>query len=119
MIDQCERLRRAQKSLAKRHTKKAADDIRIATKKIAAAQRRLDDLDREEPVPKDSRIHPGDYAPVMIAQGGERLVIPMRYQCRLAGKPTDYDERYPGTYTNTTLSGRLRHPRPVRCDERG
>lgn len=98
MIEQGERLRRGQESLDKRKTKKAADDVRIASKKIAAAQRRLEDLDREETVPKDSRIYPGDYAPVMITQGGERLVVPMRYQCRIAGKPASYDERFPGTY---------------------
>lgn len=98
IIEQGERLQRAQASLEKKTTKKAADDVRIAGKKIAAAQRRLDELDRDEPVPKDSRIYPGDYAPVMILQNGERLVVPMRYQCRIAGVPASFDEKYPGTY---------------------
>jgi hypothetical protein len=85
--------------------KKSTDNIRTATKRKTAAQRRRGDLDREEPVPKDSRIYPGDYALMMVIQGGERLVVPMRYQCRLAGKPADYDERYPST--NNTHTGNL------------
>jgi len=98
IIEQGERLQRAQASLEKKATKKAADDVRIAGNKIAAAQRRLDELDRDEPAPKDSRIYPGDYAPVMIVQNGERLVVPMRYQCRISGVPASFDEKYPGTY---------------------
>jgi putative SOS response-associated peptidase YedK len=98
LIELGERLAKAQQSLTKRVTKKATDDVRIASKKIAAVERRLADLDRDNELPKDSRIYPGDYAPVMIVQNGERLVVPMRYQCRVAGKPAFYDEKFPGTY---------------------
>ena len=48
--------------------------------------------------PRDSRIFPGHYAPVMVIENGERVVKPMRYQCRIAGKPANYDVKYPGTY---------------------
>lgn len=64
-------------------TKKAANDQRIARNKIKAAQLNLEDLQRKEPADKDSRIYPGQYAPVMIENGGQRIVVPMRYQCRL------------------------------------
>jgi len=31
-------------------------------------------------------------------EDGERVVKPMRYQCRVAGKPAFYDTKFPGTY---------------------
>ena len=55
-------------------------------------------LRRTEPKDRDSRIFPGHYAPVMGMEGGRRVVKPMRYQCRLAGKPAFYDTKFPGTY---------------------
>ena len=45
-----------------------------------------------------ARIFPGWYAPVIISEGGRLVVKPMRYQCRLAGKPAFYDTKFPGTY---------------------
>jgi len=38
------------------------------------------------------------YAPVLIAEGQRRITRPVRYACRLSGKPADYDRRFPGTY---------------------
>jgi hypothetical protein len=34
----------------------------------------------------------------MVMKEGRRIVVPMRYQCRLAGKPSFYDTKFPGTY---------------------
>lgn len=34
----------------------------------------------------------------MVMENGQRVVKPMRYQCRIAGNPASYDARYPGTY---------------------
>jgi putative SOS response-associated peptidase YedK len=59
---------------------------------------KLADLRRTEPKDKDARIFPGWYAPVIVMENGRRVVKPMRYQCRLAGKPLSYDVDYPGTY---------------------
>ncbi|MEO5830020.1 MAG: SOS response-associated peptidase family protein [Rhodanobacter sp.] len=96
---QAERLIRAEAVLAgPKPTKKAADDQRIAGNKIQAAQRNLEDLRRKELVDKDSRIYPGQYAPVMIEQDGQRLVVPMRYQCRLPDWNEATERKYPGTY---------------------
>ncbi|MEO5831346.1 MAG: SOS response-associated peptidase family protein [Rhodanobacter sp.] len=96
---QSERLAKAEAVLAgPKPTKKAADDKRIATNKIRAAQRNLDDLQRSDLVDQDSRIHPGVYAPVMIEKDGERIVVPMRYQCRLPGWDEVTERKYPGTY---------------------
>lgn len=56
------------------------------------------DLKRTEPKGRDSRIFPMVYAPVLVWEDGRRVVKPMRYQCRPAGKPAFYDTRFPGTY---------------------
>ncbi|MCW8807511.1 MAG: SOS response-associated peptidase, partial [Rhodanobacter sp.] len=47
---------------------------------------------------RDARIFPGSYAPVMIEQEGRRIVVPMRYQCRLPGWNEATERKYPGTY---------------------
>ena len=98
LFAQTRRLADAQRKLQLKPTKAAAESQRIATSKIAAIRARLSDLQRTEARPDDSRIFPGMYAPVMVWEHGRRVVKPMRYQCRPAGKPADYDTRFPGTY---------------------
>lgn len=98
IFKQRKRLADAERALATKPTKKAAEDQRIATNKVESALERLADLKRSEPLPKDSRIFPGMYAPVMVLEGGKRVLRPMRYQCRPEGKPALYDRKYPGTY---------------------
>lgn len=92
------RLVGAQRALQSKVTKKAQDDVRIATGKIERASQRLKDLRRSEALPRDSRIFPGQVSCVMVAQAGQRVVLPMRYLCRPQGKPASYDRRFPGTY---------------------
>jgi putative SOS response-associated peptidase YedK len=98
LFKQKKRLADAQRVLKAKPTKKAQEDQRIATQKIDWALGKLNDLRRTESKDKDSRIFPGWYAPVMIREGSEKVLKPMRYQCRLAGKPAFYDTKYPGTY---------------------
>ncbi len=96
---QSERLARAEDVLAgPRPTRKAADDQRIVGTRITAAQRNLDDLRRPVLTDSDSRIFPGQYAPVMIEMDGQRLLVPMRYQCRLPGWNDKTERKYAGTY---------------------
>jgi len=92
------RLAAAEESLAKRETKKAREDLRIGTKKVQTFLDRLADLRRTEPNNEDARIFPMTYAPVLLAENGRTVIRPMRYTCRLAEKPEDYDKRFPGTY---------------------
>lgn len=87
----------AQRALQSRETKKAREDVRIGTNKVAAAQKRLDVL-KGKPSDQDRRIFPGVYCPVLVAEDGRRVVKLMRYQCRPGGKPAFYDRKYPGTY---------------------
>jgi hypothetical protein len=98
VFKQRKRLADAQRMLQTRTTKAALESKRIATDKIAWALGKLADLRRTELNGEDSRIFPGWYAPVMIVENGRRVVKPMRYQCRLAGKPGYYDTKFPGTY---------------------
>lgn len=92
------RLVSAERALQAKVTKKAQNDQRIATDKIGKAKLKLSDLNRTEPLPRDSRFFPGNYATVMVSEGGQRVVYPMRYQCLPAGKPRKNDQLYPGTY---------------------
>src|SRR5690606_40087640 len=86
----------AERSLKLKDTKKARDDVRIGTNKGKAARRRLDIL--KGLASDDDRVFPGLYAPVMVWENGQRVVKPMRYQCRPCGKPALYDRKFPGTY---------------------
>jgi len=92
------RLNEAERKLTVKETKAARDSVRIATNKIAQATSKLADLRRTEMKPRDTRIFPGWYSLVMVSEGGRRVLKPMRYGCRPAGKPANYDQRFPGTY---------------------
>ena len=98
LFKQKKRVADGQRKLLEKVTKKAQEDVRIGTYKMARIQARIDALKRTEPKPSDSRIFPGYFVPVMIIEDGQRVVKPMRYQCRPAGKPAFYDTKFPGTY---------------------
>lgn len=95
---QTARLDDAEAKLLVKETKAAADGKRIANSKIQQCRERIDTLQRTELTDADSRVYPGNYVPLMVMEDGERVVKPMRYQCRPAGKPEYYDARFPGTY---------------------
>lgn len=92
------RLAEAERALATKITKKASESKRIATDKVAQDLRRLEDLKRTSHAPRDSRIFSGSYAPVIISENGRLVVKPMRYLCRLPGRPAATDQKYPGAY---------------------
>jgi len=92
------RLVNAERSLNVKDTKKAREEIRIATNKIASLTAKLSDLHRSEPAEADNRIFPLVYTGVIVKQDGENVLTPMRYFCRPAGKPAFYDRKFPGLY---------------------
>lgn len=98
LFKQKKRVADGERSQQSKETKKARDDVRIGTDKMAKIQARIDTLKRREPKPSDSRMFPGYFVPVLVMESGEYVVKPMRYQCRPAGKPAFYDTKYPGTY---------------------
>ena len=98
LFKQRKRLADAGRILQFKPTKAAVQSKRIAADKIDWTMGKLADLRRTELMDRDSRIFPGFYAPVMVMDKGRRVIKPMRYQCRPAGKPAFYDTKYPGTY---------------------
>jgi hypothetical protein len=98
LFDLRKRLADAERTLQAKPTKAAATSQRVATDKIDKTLKKLADLKRVESNESDSRIYPGYFVPVMVMENGRRVVKPMRYQCRPAGKPASYDKQYPGTY---------------------
>jgi putative SOS response-associated peptidase YedK len=98
LFSQKTRLVTAERSLREKETKKAREDIRIATNKIDTLSGKLADLRRTETKSRDNRIFPMVYAGVIIRRDGQNLLTPMRYFCRPAGKPAFYDKKFPGLY---------------------
>jgi putative SOS response-associated peptidase YedK len=98
LFKQRQRLTAAERALATKPTKKAADDQRIASSKTGQILGWLSDLQRADPKPQDSRIYPNMFTHVIVPENGKRVLKPMRYGCRPAGKPAIYDTKYPGTY---------------------
>lgn len=98
LFKQKSRLVAAERSLKNKTTKKALEDQRIANNKVEWHLEKIADLKRTELKSADARIYPMYYAPVIVVENGERLIKPMRYHCRPAGKPESYDKDYDGLY---------------------
>jgi putative SOS response-associated peptidase YedK len=98
LFSQKTRLAGAQRALLEKETRKAREDERIATNKIAALSTKLTDLHRVDPLPSDNRIFPMVHAGVIVRRDGHNMLMPMRYFCRPAGKPAFYDKKFPGLY---------------------
>lgn len=98
LFAQKKRLADAERKLKVKHTKKASEDQRIATKKIDWFVTRLADMRRTELNDEDSRIFPFWYAPVIVKECDRRIIRPMRYHCRPQGKPANYDRKFDGLY---------------------
>ena len=98
LFTQKTRLVNAERSLKSKETKKAREDVRIATAKIETLSGKLSALRSSEPKEEDNRIFPMVYAGVIVKQDGQNLLTPMRYHCRPAGKPAFYDRKFPGLY---------------------
>ena len=98
LIEQRERLARAEAALAIKTTKKASDEKRIASNKIERALEKLADLQRTDLQANDARMFPGYYVPVMMVENGRKIVRPMRYHLRPAGSAESFDRDFPGTY---------------------
>ena len=98
LFKQRKRLADAERALLTKTTKAATESQRIATFKIEWALSKLSDLRRTDLKERDFRIYPGNYVPVIVMEDGQRVIKPMRYLCRPAGKPATYDTQYPGIY---------------------
>lgn len=102
LFKQAKRLADAERTLQTKETKKALNDQRIAGNKIKQLKRWIADAKRTEHEPvRDDRIFPDWYAPVLVQEGGERVVRPMRYHCRPAGMDPSIDRTKTGQVSGT------------------
>ena len=98
LFKQRKRLMDAQRKLQTKETKAARNEERIATGKVATLTEKLTGLRSDQVTPIDARIFPKKYVPVIVGEGDRLLIRPMRYLCRLPGKPSSYDQKFDGTY---------------------
>jgi putative SOS response-associated peptidase YedK len=98
LFTQKKRLNDAERTLAHKPTKAAAESKRIATAKIDKARERLEKLRDARPHLEDSRIYPLHYAPLVVQDGDRRVVRLARYHCRKPFERASVDRQLPGLY---------------------
>lgn len=98
MFKQAKRVADGERALLTKVTKKAQEDVRIGSNRVKSIKRQIGDLKRTTLEPKASQIFPTVYAPILVVESGQRVVRPMRYQCRPHGTPPFFDSKFPGTY---------------------
>lgn len=88
----------AQRALQEKVTKKAETDLRVSTNKIEQHRAWISDLKRTDARPSDTRIFPFWFAPVVLREGSEHVIRPMRYHVRPRGFPPSIDKQRDGLY---------------------
>lgn len=101
LFNQRRRLADAERKLAVKQTKTALNEQRIATNNIKKLKRWIADGKRSSHDPKDDRIFPDWYAPVLTFENGRYVVRPMRYHCRPAGMDPSIDRTKTGRISGT------------------
>lgn len=102
LFKQARRLADAERKLALKQTKAALNEQRIAGNKIVQLKRWIADGKRTQHEPaRDDRIFPDWYAPVLVEEGGQRIVRPMRYHLRPAGMDPSIDKTGTGQVSGT------------------
>lgn len=96
LFKQTKRLADNERKLLTKVTKTAQEEVRKAGKNVAANLRRIHDLKRATTEPLDTRIFPFWYASVIVSDGGERWIRPLRYLCRPYWMPASSDFRKDG-----------------------
>ncbi len=98
LFTQTKRLKDAERTLAAKITKKAQNDQRIASDKIEKLKYKMSRLKSDSLLESDSRIYPGQYAPLLVEIKGERLIRPFRYLLRPSGQDPEFDRKFSGCY---------------------
>ena len=102
LFKQAKRLADAERKLAVKETKTALNELRIAGNKIKQLKRWITVGKRTQHEPAhDDRIFPDWYAPVLVEEGGARIVRPMRYHLRPAGMDPSIDRTKSGQVSGT------------------
>ena len=80
-------------------TKKAENDIRIATDKIEKYLRDLEMHNSKKLTDADFRIFPMHYVSMLtVDEEGNRIILPVRYHMRPNGEDPSFDLKFNGTY---------------------
>ena len=90
-----------ERKLAVKETKAAAEHVRIATKKIDQLMGWISDLHRTELLPRDWQFFPQWWVPVIVRDGADYVIRPMRYQLRQPGTPPSSDYTRKGEMSGT------------------
>lgn len=89
---QLERKATNEAKLAKKPTKTAAEEVRKATDKISMFERRIADAERVQLLARDYRWFPNQWwVPVLVMEGEQLMLKPMRYQLRQPGLSASAD----------------------------
>lgn len=95
---QKKRLADAERILAVKETKAAAESKRIAGTKVKQAMGKLALLTDDRAHANDYRIFPRNYAPILLMRDGKKIMVPARYLLRQPGKPAFMDDKLSGNY---------------------
>ena len=95
---QKKRLADAERVLAVKETKAAAESKRIAGTKVKQAMGKLALLTDDKSHSNDYRIFPRNYAPIILMRDGAKMMVPARYLLRQPGKPAFMDDKLSGNY---------------------
>lgn len=100
LFKQKKRLADAERIIATKPTKKATNDIRVATNRIKKLKNDIPRYSTTEILQEsESRIFPRHYMTMlMLDENGEKVVAPVRYLIRPHDKDAKFDLKYKGCY---------------------
>jgi putative SOS response-associated peptidase YedK len=98
IFEQRRRVVDAERKLAAKPTKAAAESARIGKARLAKAQRDLSLYNGTQASPLDARIFSMRYAPIVVNADGRNVVRLARYHLRRPGDPPGEDRNKPGLY---------------------
>lgn len=97
---QTDRLKKAEASLKVKQSKKATEDVRIASNKIAKSELDLKKHESEKiESESDERIYPKNYVSILCVNSDqERVIMPIRYHMRPHNQDESFDLTHDGCY---------------------
>jgi putative SOS response-associated peptidase YedK len=95
---QRKRLADAERKLAVKETRAAAESRRIAISKVQQLLGKLALLKDDRRDVDDYRIFPKSYAPIVIVREGRKVLVPARYLLRQPGAAAALDDKLSGNY---------------------
>lgn len=98
---EAERHIREKQAANKAPTKKALKDQEVATDKVESLRVKLSDLTRTETKPRDARIFPHHFAPIIVHENGSNRIVLARYLLRRRGAPATFDAQFNSSLYNS------------------